>query len=83
VGISTSNNPLNFSIYPNPANQLIQINNPTQKQTTFTITDLVGNIIIKKNINKSTESINIAQLSNGIYLITIDDVFNQKLVVNH
>jgi hypothetical protein len=83
VGIRTSNNPLNFSIYPNPANQLIQINNPTQKQTTFTITDLVGNIIIKKNINKSTESINIAQLSNGIYLITIDDVFNQKLVVNH
>jgi hypothetical protein len=83
VGLRTNNNPLNFSIYPNPANQVIQINNPTQKQTTFTITDLVGNVIIRTNINKVTESINIASLSNGIYLITIDDIFNQKLVVNH
>ena len=83
VGLRTNNNPLNFSIYPNPSNQVIQINNPTQKQTTFTITDLVGNVIIKTNINKVTESINIASLSNGIYLITIDDIFNQKLVVNH
>jgi hypothetical protein len=83
VGLRTNNNPSNFSVYPNPANHLIQINNPTQKQTTFTITDLVGNVIIKTTINKSTESINIASLSNGIYLITIDDIFNQKLVVNH
>jgi hypothetical protein len=83
VGLRTNNNPLNFSIYPNPANQVLQINNPTQKQTLLTITDLVGNLIIKTNINKVTESINIASLSNGIYLITIDDIFNQKLVVNH
>ena len=75
-------NPHNFSIYPNPATNSIYINNPNQKQTSITITDLLGNTIIQANLIKTNESIDISKLSNGIYIITIDNSFNQKLVVS-
>lgn len=82
VSILTNNNPYNFSFNPNPAWDQIVINNPNLRQTKITISDLIGNLIIQTNLNKTQENIDISQLSNGIYLINIDNHFNQKLVVN-
>lgn len=81
MGINISN-PNNFSIYPNPANNHIQINNPTQIQSKITISDLLGNIIVQSYITKQIESINTNQLSNGIYIVNIENYFNQKLAIN-
>ena len=81
MGLST-NNFNNYSIYPNPASNLIQVNNPNQKQSILTISDLLGNIVVQSYITKQTESINTNQLSNGIYIVNIENSYNQKLVIN-
>lgn len=81
MGLST-NNFNNYGIYPNPASNLIQVNNPNQKQSILTISDLLGNIVVQSYITKQSESINTNQLSNGIYIVNIENNFNQKLVIN-
>lgn len=82
VGLNNTIDNNQFTVYPNPANNLIYINNPSQKQATIIITDILGNIVLQSNIAKQFENINISQLNNGIYIVNIDNSFNHKLVVN-
>ncbi|MCV9386241.1 T9SS type A sorting domain-containing protein [Reichenbachiella ulvae] len=66
-------------IYPNPANQIINIKGDFDH---LLLIDLSGQILIE-----STDSqINVSQLRNGIYLLKINSkgkVITQKLVINH
>lgn len=63
-----------LKIYPNPANQLIQIDmlNLNFKDFNFTISDITGRTLIK---SKNEKQIDISKLSNGIYFgtMTVED----------
>lgn len=66
IGINELNINSNFSIYPNPSQNNIVIN--TNKSTELTISNLLGEIVLKSNvIDKSV--IDISQLNNGVYFI--------------
>ena len=65
----------NISVYPNPANDklFIKINSSNQSaKITYSITDIYGSLISENRIN-AVESIDISNLSEGIYFITIKD----------
>ncbi len=65
----------NISVYPNPANDklFIKINSSYQSaKITYSITDIYGSLISENRIN-AVESIDISNLSEGIYFITIKD----------
>ena len=64
-----------FSVYPNPANDLLFIKSnstiPSSK-INYSIIDMYGNLISENKMN-AAESIDISNLSNGVYFISIKD----------
>ena len=73
----TNNNEI--SIYPNPAKDLVKISG--KEITTVQITDINGRILLQRtNINSDFISIDIRDLSKGIYLINILSKNGSKLI---
>jgi uncharacterized repeat protein (TIGR01451 family) len=56
-----------IQIFPNPANEIINIVIPEKKNFKFEVNDLLGKNILQKNISTSAE-VNIHKLSTGIYI---------------
>ena len=65
------NKALNISIYPNPANDVITVNNNELSNYSLQIVDVFGKTIINQEINSGVHQINISNLSNGYYFVTI------------
>ena len=87
LGVNNFNkNGLNF--YPNPARTEIFIKNSTEIiLSKVEVFDLTGKLVLTKAVenNETTPSVNIATLSSGFYLISVEDVtgnhYNAKLIV--
>ncbi len=72
----------NIAIYPNPANNVVTVENAENAQ--ITIVNMVGQIVASQVVNSNRESINISDLSNGTYVIRIEngnEISTQKLNV--
>jgi hypothetical protein len=77
------------TIYPNPANELINIRiyDPIFEPDFIRIIDLFGKILVKEKINSNIKELQIfINLPNGIYIVLFEKVnsiiFTQKLVVS-
>ncbi|MDA8886470.1 T9SS type A sorting domain-containing protein [Bacteroidia bacterium] len=57
-----------FSIYPNPATDVITINFSLDKIVTVKIYDILGNTMITKNV-RSGDRIDISELAKGVYVV--------------
>lgn len=69
------------SIYPNPFNDLINIqsNSPIQK---VSVVDILGKTVMTKaNISESIKEINLESLSKGLYFLTLEGNDNQKKII--
>jgi hypothetical protein len=76
-----NNYELALSVYPNPAQEFIQICLPNDLQLfSMRIKDKLNRVIIEKNLVLSKEKINIEQLKPGTYLVEV--ISNQKINVN-
>ena len=75
-----------MSIYPNPANTEFTISlNINQSNLELEIYDVLGNKVINKILTNQTSTINIEQLSNGLYFVRLLDansniIYTQRLV---
>lgn len=70
-----------INIYPNPAQDVLNIHLKTQKQINdycFKITNLSGQVLYSKEINSTLDNIRIEDLSKGVYFITVFDA--QKMI---
>lgn len=58
-----------YKIYPNPANEFINIENPNRNNTEISIFDMSGKMV--KNIisNREMERIDISDLLRGVYIV--------------
>lgn len=76
-------NKLDFTIYPNPANDILNINYNFTSNYTYFILDAFGRLL-KSNVTSET-GINISDLNAGIYFIRISDNNNtsttQKFII--
>lgn len=86
VGINELNQTPSFSMFPNPANDLVSIQLNNSKNGTVKIVDLVGNVIYSESIS-SSKTLNTSEFKNGIYFVTIESegskMTSRKLVVKH
>ncbi len=85
AGIKVNNKLLAFDVYPNPANDMINIIIDTDsKALPYVIFDRTGKQIISANIKNGINSIDVSSLASGLYLIRIGDrnMKNFKLVKN-
>lgn len=71
-----------FSIYPNPANEIINLD--IDKSFNYNIYNLIGKLLVKGKSNQ--KSINVSNLSKGIYLLEIETfenkIYIQKFIKN-
>ncbi|MFM7666576.1 MAG: T9SS type A sorting domain-containing protein [Bacteroidota bacterium] len=73
-----------FSVYPNPASEVININSTKMLNAVVTISDLTGKVVKTSSINGLTASVNTSGLNNGIYYVTITEgnsTSTQKVVI--
>lgn len=87
---SINNNPPEdngFNIYPNPANNVVNIFSEKEGNYLVELLDITGKVVISEMsyISKSVKSINIENLASGTYIIKISDskdCFSKKIIVN-
>ncbi|MBS1781025.1 MAG: T9SS type A sorting domain-containing protein [Bacteroidetes bacterium] len=62
------------SVYPNPANEYIDIVTPNdQKNVSIAILDMTGSIVIKQIAQTSTSRINISSIPTGCYIVHVSN----------
>jgi hypothetical protein len=75
-----------FSVYPNPANDILHLKQSSQKEGIFMMYDILGNKIYSDVITTS-KSIQLHEFNAGIYFYTFSingkDTEVQKLVISH
>ncbi|MBK8682664.1 MAG: T9SS type A sorting domain-containing protein [Chitinophagales bacterium] len=72
-----------FTLYPNPAKDIITIETNYSTEKTFYITDALGKLIQTIHTSENTITIELNHYSSGIYFIKMDDGYNsvtQKFV---
>lgn len=74
LGIGENNKALQVSVYPNPSKGILNIDlaDKNSDKTVLNLFDIQGRKIISKESNNSKETMNIENLSNGIYLLSIE-----------
>jgi hypothetical protein len=70
TGISKQSEPSSFQLFPNPTNGIIHfIPGNHIKNATLKITDITGEILIKKVIDPDIEEIDLSSYDSGIYFV--------------
>lgn len=70
-----------FTAYPNPAMNTINLNLPDASATSAVrVTDILGNEIGTYTVSQSNNKIDISQLTPGIYVLSLNDKYSQKIV---
>ena len=71
-----------FAIIPNPSNGNITINLENEIIDKVEIYSLIGKKIKSLNNVTNKSSFSISDVSKGIYIIKVNDIYTQKLIVN-
>ena len=80
-----ANNTFSLKMYPNPTNDVVNVEVKTTEATALTlnITDVAGKILIEKKCNIAfggiTEQINISTLAKGLYFLIVYDGLHKKV----
>jgi hypothetical protein len=72
-----------FTIYPNPTNGILTIQHSSFRiqNSAFRITNLMGQIVQTGSLSAETQQVDVSDLPQGMYFISVDDM-TQKFVVN-
>lgn len=74
-----SNLTSNISVFPNPANDVLNVANA--ENANITIVDMIGNVVATVDNASSNQSINISNLANGTYFVRVNgEVFKFNVV---
>lgn len=83
TGIDESDSQRNISLFPNPANNNLTILSDKEFET-IEIYNALSQLVYSTKINETTSlSINVSNLSNGIYFVKIDNSVVKKVSINH
>ena len=78
IVLANNDNILNGVImYPNPASLVLNIENA--ENSSITVFDLLGRVILSENTISSNKQLNVSSLSNGTYLIKISNNGQNKI----
>lgn len=83
--LSLDDTEISFSIYPNPATDKLVIDAGTIIKANIKLLDLSGRVVINTQMNQSLQTIDLTNLSNGVYMIKVEygDQSITKKIVKH
>lgn len=64
------NEAVKFNLYPNPANSVIRIE--AEAAAEAQIMDMAGRVVMNVNVNEGENTVNVADLANGVYFVKIN-----------
>ncbi|WP_193550704.1 GEVED domain-containing protein [Marixanthomonas ophiurae] len=70
--LGTSEAAFGINVYPNPAHNILNVELLDNREATYSIYNVLGQQVLKGSVNR-TATINVDTLSNGLYLIKIND----------
>lgn len=70
-----------LQIYPNPASDFLVID-VQNKIGEIVIRDIIGNVVMSKNIDNAKMRLDLTKLNNGVYFVCINNQTFEKIVVN-
>lgn len=77
----SSNDALNdISVYPNPFKDVLHLKNPSEEIHEITISNSIGQIVLKTKIESEIESLDLSDLQKGIYLLNVSNESYNRLV---
>lgn len=84
---ATSNALAEIKVYPNPTKGILNINlgSDTFRESTFVMYDVQGRHVVTKKSSNTMETLNVENLSEGIYMLTIENDLGKttkKVVIN-
>ena len=83
TAISNINQSSELSLFPNPANDYVQLNLDTSNHL-ISIIDLTGKTVFSIQSNGNSQlQIPVSQLAEGMYIVSVEGVDYSKLVVKH
>lgn len=68
-----NNSNFKLQLAPNPAASVINISRATSDKAVFSITNMSGQLVFKTSLTQNYQSINIALLSPGMYIATVQE----------
>jgi len=72
-----------FAMAPNPADQSFTVRSEQQPLQSMSIYNMLGQLVMEKALNSTqTQTINISQLTSGMYLVSVNGSTAQRLMVN-
>lgn len=83
VGLNlVSNAVFGINFYPNPAHQSLTVHKSSPEVVTFSLSDASGRILLSAQLEATEEKIDLSQLSNGVYLVSLKDEAgkNEKVI---
>ena len=88
VGIEDVKYSTPINVFPNPANEFVNINYRVHSALRYELYNSMGQLVDKRTLNTSgTDAIDVQHLSNGIYFLNVyskgDVVSRNKIVVQH
>ena len=84
VSLLNDNISSSFKVFPNPASNELKVNSNSEKNY-ISFYDITGKLLFSKEFSLSSISINISDLSKGIYILRIENelgLFNKKILIN-
>lgn len=81
------NEELSFAVYPNPANDVINISTKgTDGNSVIRITDVLGKVVLQETISEN-KKLDVSDFKNGVYLINVIEngisTKSKRIVVRH
>lgn len=76
----------NFRVFPNPANNAIEVVNNFAQEQEFRITNLLGETVIKERLLPGTYFVSVSHLTTGVYHLSFSNSshsVSRKLVIVH
>jgi hypothetical protein len=68
-----------FSIYPNPASSQFTVKTDVSMQGTIKVFDILGKELLQKSFNSSLNTIDCAEMPDGVYIVQVTDSKNNIL----
>lgn len=68
-----------FSIYPNPASSQFTVKTDVSMQGTIKVLDILGKELLQKPFNSSINTIDCAEMPDGVYIVQVTDSKNNIL----
>jgi hypothetical protein len=84
ASINEVENTFGFSVYPNPASDVINISLNKTTNASISVIDITGKVVKTLSLNGLTTSVNTSNLMSGVYYVTITDgtsVATEKVII--